>query len=190
MAHLSHIILSHQDFDHIGSVPHLMKVAALKPEIISHKLEKPYIQGEKPMARANSENVSEMMSKLTDDLKNEMLMMLDELKHFEYPIVTKTVKDEEVLPICGGLTVIHTPGHTDGHICVYLNESKILIAGDALDVIDGELFGPKPGLSTNESEAYDSIKKLMHYDIETVICYHGGIYRGNAKERLKDILNT
>ena len=59
--------------------------------------------------------------------------------------VDMAVADEEVLPYCGGITVIFTPGHTPGHICLYLNQSKILIAGDALVAVHGELRGPNPG---------------------------------------------
>ena len=33
--------------------------------------------------------------------------------------VTRLVDDGELLPVRGGLTVIHTPGHTPGHICLY-----------------------------------------------------------------------
>ncbi|WP_330573610.1 MBL fold metallo-hydrolase, partial [Clostridioides difficile] len=37
------------------------------------------------------------------------------------------------------LEVIPTGGHTRGHICLYLKESKVLIAGDLLQVENGEL---------------------------------------------------
>ena len=38
-----------------------------------------------------------------------------------------------------GVEIVSTPGHTEGHICLYLYEFKTLIAGDALFVQDGEL---------------------------------------------------
>ena len=34
-----------------------------------------------------------------------------------------------------------------------------------------------------------SIQKLMQYDIETVICYHGGMYSGNANKRIAELAN-
>ena len=46
--------------------------------------------------------------------------------------VDRIVEDGEELPFCGGITVIHTPGHTPGHICLYIGQNKTLIAGDAL----------------------------------------------------------
>ncbi|EIJ79963.1 metal-dependent hydrolase [Bacillus methanolicus PB1] len=56
--------------------------------------------------------------------------------------VTKTLKDNQFLPICGGIKVISTPGHTPGHISLYLEESKILFAGDAMVCSNGILKGP------------------------------------------------
>jgi len=42
------------------------------------------------------------------------------LDYLEFTVnVDKTLEDGEELPFCGGITVIHTPGHTPGHICLY-----------------------------------------------------------------------
>jgi glyoxylase-like metal-dependent hydrolase (beta-lactamase superfamily II) len=35
--------------------------------------------------------------------------------------------------------------------------------------------------------ALRSLKKLAALPIETVICYHGGIYKGDIKKRLEEI---
>ena len=79
------------------------------------------------------------------------------------------------------------PGHTPGHICLYLNQSKALITGDALNVIDGQLVGPKLEISSDIDSAKKSLEKLTHYDIETVICYHGGIYKEAVNQRLLEL---
>ena len=42
----------------------------------------------------------------------------------------------------------------------------------------------KHGLSADENEAYASTAKLTKYDIEDVLCYHGGLFTGNAQERI------
>ena len=38
--------------------------------------------------------------------------------------------DNDVLQVAGGLQVIHTPGHSAGHISLLLRSDGILIAGD------------------------------------------------------------
>ena len=103
--------------------------------------------------------------------------------------VDKTVDDGEVLPYCGGITVIFTPGHTPGHICLYLKQYKTLITGDALNVVEGQLVGPNKEFTPDMDMAKKSLKKFSQYDVETVICYHGGIYKDNVKSRQLELAN-
>lgn len=103
--------------------------------------------------------------------------------------VDKTVSDGQELPICGGIKVIHTPGHTPGHICLYLPEHKILFAGDALNV-DAEHLVRSPVFTTTDPAAYkESIKKLTQYDIETVVCFHGGVFNRDPNHRIAEIVS-
>jgi len=101
--------------------------------------------------------------------------------------VDRTLRDGEKLPYCGGMIVIHTPGHTPGHISLYLEQSKVLVAGDALNVSDGRLVGPNPQLTPDIDQATGSLKKLARYDIETVVCYHGGPYTGDVNARIAEL---
>jgi glyoxylase-like metal-dependent hydrolase (beta-lactamase superfamily II) len=54
-------------------------------------------------------------------------------------------------------------------------------------VADGRLLGPDPQYTLDMNSAMKSLKKLTHYDIETVICYHGGLYKGNANRRIAEL---
>jgi hypothetical protein len=38
--------------------------------------------------------------------------------------------------------------------------------------------------------ALNSLKKLAHYDIDHVICYHGGISDAKASIRIAELANT
>lgn len=103
--------------------------------------------------------------------------------------VDKTVADGEELPYCGGIVVIHTPGHTPGHISLYHIQSKTLIAGDSMIVANRELLGPDPQYCIDADLAVNSLKKFVQYDIETVICYHGGLYKDNVNRRIAELAN-
>ncbi|TMA80768.1 MAG: MBL fold metallo-hydrolase, partial [Deltaproteobacteria bacterium] len=46
--------------------------------------------------------------------------------------VEHVVRGREQLPDCGGINVLHTPGHTAGHISLHLPRIKTMIAGDAV----------------------------------------------------------
>lgn len=64
---------------------------------------------------------------------------------------------------------------------------KIANGVEALEltsVTDGQLSGPNPLATFDMNEANKSLKKLAQYDIETVICYHGGVFRENAQQRI------
>lgn len=183
---LSKVIITHQDIDHIGSLPDILKESHYKIEVLAHEAEKPYIEGKKPLIKYNSER----MAKLFESLPEEQRKRVEAL--FASPPkanIDTTIADGEELPYCGGITVIFTPGHTPGHICLYLKQSKILITGDTMTVAEGKLFGPNPQATPDMDTAIKSLKKFTQYEIETVICYHGGIYKDNANQRLADLAN-
>jgi hypothetical protein len=54
-------------------------------------------------------------------------------------------------------------------------------------VRDGQLFGAGPGTTLDRPVAQTSIAKLATFDIESVICYHGGMFRDHVMERLSEL---
>jgi glyoxylase-like metal-dependent hydrolase (beta-lactamase superfamily II) len=83
--------------------------------------------------------------------------------------------------------VIFTPGHTPGHICLYLERSKILIAGDALTAGDGQLRGPNVAATPDMPAASQSVRKLAELDVQTIVCYHGGVVGEDASGQLRRV---
>ena len=81
-----------------------------------------------------------------------------------------------------GFLVIHTPGHTPGHISLLDRERKVLVAGDALNHERG--LGPMPDEYNIDPRAHRaSIKKLANYEFEVVLFGHGGpIAKGGAAQ--------
>lgn len=183
---LNRIIITHQDMDHIGGLATIVKDSALNIEVLSHEVERPYIQGELTPIKMTPERMAQqevMLSKLPEEKRNEIKKLFSNLS----AKVDKTVEDGEELPFCGGIQVIFTPGHTPGHICLYLKKYKTLVTGDAMNVVEGKLSGPNPQFTYNMKEAITSLKKLSNYDIQTVLCYHGGIYSDNANQRILEL---
>jgi glyoxylase-like metal-dependent hydrolase (beta-lactamase superfamily II) len=184
---LDKVIVTHQDIDHIGGLPDIILESSHKVEVLSHEEEKPYIEGRKPLIKMNQARLSKRLVSLPEEQRQQAEAL------FANPpkaSVDTAVADGEILPYCGGITVIFTPGHTPGHICLYLNKSKILVTGDALVAADGELRGPNPGATYDMDAALKSLKKLTRYDIETVVCYHGGVYRDNPNKRLTELASA
>jgi glyoxylase-like metal-dependent hydrolase (beta-lactamase superfamily II) len=183
---LNMVILTHQDIDHIGSISGILEEMPGRVKVLAHEEEKAYINGEKkPVKLAKLED-------RLDYLPDNMKIMYEKLKvGFESSRVNvdKTLIDGEELPYSGGITAIYTPGHTPGHICLYLKKWKILIAGDILSVKEDLLVRADQDINYDNELNIKSIKKLMKYDIETVICYHGGIYKGDVNKRISELVN-
>jgi len=48
------------------------------------------------------------------------------------PLASTPLVDGQVLPLLGGLEVVHTPGHTPGSVCLWSSKEGILFSGDSL----------------------------------------------------------
>jgi glyoxylase-like metal-dependent hydrolase (beta-lactamase superfamily II) len=157
---LKAVILTHQDVDHIGSLPEILQECGDHVHVYAHELDKPYIQGDIPLLKDG---------------------------HLENPPkgrVDHTVSDGQELPFCGGIRVIHTPGHTPGHISLYLTQSKTLVAGDSMYSVNGILGGIHAPSTPDMNTARLSLKKYVDLDIAAVVCYHGGFSNGNVNDQI------
>lgn len=79
---------------------------------------------------------------------------------------------------------IHTPGHTEDHVCLYVPTEGWLFTGDLYVT-----SFPKVSLRSESISQYiDSLQKVLTYDIETIFCAHQGVLP-NGKERLEEKLH-
>lgn len=185
---LTRIILTHQDLDHIGSLPAIISELPQKVEVLAHPIEKPYIQGEKRLIKLSPAALAKIDEMIPPDVPEEWRKAFKAtLENPPKAPVDRTLTDGEELPYCGGIVVIDTPGHTPGHISLYHKPSKTLIAGDAIGIVNGDLIGPIPQYTPDMDAAIKSLAKLSQYDIESIICYHGGLYNENANQRLAEL---
>jgi glyoxylase-like metal-dependent hydrolase (beta-lactamase superfamily II) len=105
--------------------------------------------------------------------------------------VEHVLKGGERLPDCGGIHVLHTPGHTAGHISLHLPRIKTLIAGDAVVSAGEHLVVSPTYLSSDPEAAAESVKRLigMNLDLERLLVGHGDdVYEG-AKNNLAKIFD-
>ena len=81
---------------------------------------------------------------------------------------------------------IETPGHTEGHICLYEPSKKIFICGDHI-LVD---ITPNITLSSEErnplKEYLASLDKVYDLEVELVLPGHRSIFR-NHKERIREL---
>jgi len=177
------IIITHHDRDHIGSLRAILSELPQKASVLAHEKEKEYLEGRIPPFKVTMAEAPD--SPYPPEIKTAFLSQ--KLDYLDYTVtVDRTLEDGEELPFCGGITVIHTPGHTPGHICLYISQSKTLVAGDAISAEGGKL-GPVPKFASLDWRlALKSLDKLAGYDIETAVCYHGGVWRGDVRRSIAE----
>jgi glyoxylase-like metal-dependent hydrolase (beta-lactamase superfamily II) len=143
------VLVTHQDADHAGALNEL--VTRTGAQTLAHVDDAPYIDGRKrPLG--------------TDD----------EHRYPPAPIDMGVVGGERLRTKAGPAHLVHTPGHTPGHLSIYFPRDKLLIAGDALVAEAGRLTGPRPAYTPDLGAAYESLAMLADLDIERVHCFHGG----------------
>src|SRR5918994_1694544 len=111
---LRRIIFTHQDLDHVGSGAAL--VCQSGATVIAHPADAPHIDGTlKPL-------------KPSPEMLEQRPQMREVLERLEPVRVDEHVEDGDRLDLAGRTRVISTPGH----LSLYLERPKVLVAGDAL----------------------------------------------------------
>jgi glyoxylase-like metal-dependent hydrolase (beta-lactamase superfamily II) len=171
---LRRIIFTHQDLDHVGSGAALVRQSDAR--VLAHPADAPYIEG------------SQRPLKPSPEMLEQRPQMREVLERLEPVGIDEYVEDGTRLDLAGGTRVISTPGHTPGHISLYVERSKVLIAGDALTAERGSLNGPNPSMTLEMRTAIQSVRRLADLEIDTIVCYHGGVVSEDANGQLRRVI--
>ena len=182
---LTHIIITHHDHDHFGA---LAEIIRRHPHIkvVASAIDAPYLEGDKKSLRlAQAEAIYDS---LPEERKEWARNFQAYLASIEPVKVDVKVNDGDAVDQAGDVIIVSTPGHMPGHISVYVKGDKTLVAGDALIVEGGALKMANPQYSFDLEGAVKSAEKMLGYDIERIICYHGGAISENVKAALSAII--
>ena len=165
------IILTHQDIDHIGNVKDILNLVP-DIEIISYNEEAEYINGNKTPCKV--EYMERNLDKMDENGKKLYHLFKTFFENNKIN-VDKVVKNGDVISKGEDMQVIATPGHTPGHMCLYIDKYKLLIAGDLLLLKDGNITLCPKELNYNNDMYLQSVNKIRDLEIEMIICFHGGL---------------
>jgi len=88
------------------------------------------------------------------------------------PHATEPMEDGDLLPVLGGLRVVHTPGHTPGSVCLYAPSHRLLFTGDMLQVIRRRVTFASSIFSADIVRARASVGRLAELDVQTIAFGH------------------
>jgi len=92
---------------------------------------------------------------------------------------------------CGGVEIVHVPGHSEGNLCLYLRGYKAVIAGDTMfGDSDGNLEAPPEKYCEDVVEASKNLSILADYDFDALLLSHGKNIMAGAKEKVLKLIEA
>ncbi len=172
------IILTHGHFDHIGAVATLSE--EWNVPVYAHSLELPYLTGQSSYPPADPTVGGGLIAALSWMYPKGPINIQD---------LVRKLPDNNSIPGLTDWKYIHTPGHSPGHISLFRESDRTLIAGDAFVTTKSEsafyalsnmkhLSGPPKYFTCNWASAELSIIKLTALDPQVAATGHGIPMRG------------
>jgi glyoxylase-like metal-dependent hydrolase (beta-lactamase superfamily II) len=182
------IIMTHGHFDHAGSVEHLAQEWDVP--VYAHSLELPYLSGQTSYPPADPLVGGGIMALLSPLFPRSPVDLGARLR---------VLPPDGSVPGMPGWRWLHTPGHAPGHVSLWRESDRTLIAGDAFvttgqesvyEVMNQtpEMHGPPRYFTPDWQEAEQSVQRLASLEPELVITGHGRPVKGaQMRDRLRQL---
>ena len=167
------IILTHGHFDHVGAIIELVKHWSVP--VYAHALELPFLTGQTNYPNPDPSVEGGMVAKMSPIFPIEAI---------DLGSLVKPLPEDGSVPHLPEFQWIHTPGHTPGHVSLFRERDRALIAGDAFVTVkqeylykvftqEQEISGPPRYLTPDWSAARKSVEKLEALKPAIAITGHG-----------------
>ena len=103
--------------------------------------------------------------------------------------VGEPLVDDQLLDVAGGLRVVHTPGHSPGHVALLHEPTRLLVTGDSIFNWKrrGMRWAPK-FLCTDFRLTQQTAHVLGELDYDVAAFTHGPEIRDRAREQVRGFL--
>ncbi len=171
------IVLTHGHFDHASEAKELADTWDVP--VYAHPLEFPYLTGQKEYPAPDWKAGGGVMPLLSPTLPRGPIDLGARLRALPGEGAKLSLAE---MP---GWTLIHTPGHTPGHVSFFRESDRTLLVGDAFCTTPAESFfaasftqpaelhGPPAYFTSDWSAAKASVRKLAGLGPKTVAPGHG-----------------
>ena len=172
------IILTHGHADHTGSLKTLLEEWDVP--VYAHRLELPYLQGKSSYPPPDPAIGGGAMSYMS---------WVFPIGPTDFGDRVRAIADNGTIPELPGWRAIHTPGHAPGHISLFRDKDRTLIAGDAFVTTNQnaitavatqreEFHGPPAYFTCDWTAAKQSVLKLNNLNPLAAGTGHGVSVRG------------
>lgn len=174
------IVLTHGHFDHVGALRELAEL--WDAPVYAHDLEHPFLNGSASYPPPDPNVGGGMMATLSPLYPRGPINVSKWLQR---------LPDDGTIPFMTGWRWIYTPGHTQGHVALWRESDRTLIAGDAFITTAQEsaysvmtqrmeLHGPPMYYTEDWEMAARSVRELSELEPELVISGHGRALQGES----------
>lgn len=187
----SHIILTHGHFDHVGALDILSR--RWDVPIYAHELELPYLTGRSSYPAPDPSVGGGLIAALSWTYPRGPIDLGERVK---------ALPKDGTVPGLPHWRLVFTPGHAPGHVALFREADRILIAGDAFVTTKQEsavaviaqrqeLHGPPMYFTPDWESAAKSVAILADLDPEIAATGHGvplrgGLMRAELHELARD----
>jgi len=177
------IILTHGHFDHVGALDALLHVWDVP--VYAHTLELPFLTGRADYPPPDPTVGGGLMSRLSPLFPERGIDLGDRVQ---------ALPPNRAVPGLPGWRWVHTPGHAPGHVSLFRESDRTLIAGDAVTttkqesmfsvlVQKQELHGPPAYFTIDWEKARRSVVALAVLQPTIMATGHGQPIQGPSAAR-------
>jgi glyoxylase-like metal-dependent hydrolase (beta-lactamase superfamily II) len=177
------IVLTHGHFDHVGALDALLRVWDVP--VYAHTLELPFLTGRADYPPPDPTVGGGLMARSSPLFPERGINLGDQVR---------ALPSNRAVPGMPGWRWIHTPGHAPGHVSLFRESDRVLVAGDAVTTTKPEsvfsvltqkqeLHGPPAYFTIDWDKARRSVAVLASLQPEMLATGHGAPMRGRSVAR-------
>ncbi|MDA9469338.1 MBL fold metallo-hydrolase [Bradyrhizobium sp. CCBAU 53415] len=182
------IVMTHAHFDHVGALETLANEWDVP--VYAHHAEHPYLDGTRNYPPADPSVGGGLLALLSPLFPTRPVDVASRL--YDLPV-------DHTVPFMQDWRWVPTPGHTPGHVSLWRERDRVLIAGDAFITTRQEsvyaamtqspvMHGPPMYFTPDWASAKSSVRQLAALRPEVVVTGHGAAMQGSEMRSALDAL--